>query len=1365
MLYRKEYRDSTLTIAAPGAVTPRQAPPRRRPAVGAESPVRWARMRWARIRWPRMRWAWKRSNPVQGTSLLYASLLCASIAALLLAAPAAAVINGGCVDDVTFGNSNQSNNCTANDLTFVAVGLGVQDDGCVSTTDTVSIFLRAVIQNTTAQTRYDVGMYFATDGDPNGDGALRGSCAREILKPASANVGATACPPLDLSSGSGPFYNDEGDACSDLIAQGNNAGCDVDGDGLRDPATFDLVEAVTFSCRDVELTPTGFVNLPLCSTWGNNNNQVSTDGNVTCDSELEAVPGTKAKCRCEDLDTTIPAPELGLSCTCASPTTVRPGFPVDCSLTYTNSASCVPDASTEERFRCGTAGFVRFDVDDDRTGAEAGTFAVNDAGRGSTAGIPGEIQWTPASTPELTSGIVGPSETDTLDFRYTVSEDATDGAIDLTAQTIWSNDASFTDPRVQSLSATCDITVNATYAAISSFRAEAGEAATVESTAVQSTADGAAPAGTAPVTLIWETASEVGTRGFDLYRLDAAGEDGTGSWTKVNDHLLPAAAHLPGGRYELVDRGLPRSFRTGDIVTYEVVEEDETGQRQSHGPFRVEIGRAGQLSAGHPAPPEARRPTGSQTAPTPAGDPAVSFEVVGDSSSASGTSLDGFVASRRLPSPEDRRRLGEVSFEASSDAARQGRGATDGAPVRARVEVAGAGLVLLPAADLATAWGVSEAEARRTLDRGQVLLTGRGREIPWEATEGGLRFWAQGIDTLFTRTDVYFAQAGSRGPKMDAVRGGGRVPAAVEPGSFPFRLHAEEDVLHRPVVAQQPDQDYWFWRGILSGHPALGSASFVLEPAAVADDPGSPELTVHLWGQSSDPTGPDHRATVRLDGQLLGEITWEGLGPRQEVLAVPPGLIDDGPLEIEVLGLEGSFFVDGFDLTYRRRLEARDGQLLFPADGRRAVTIPGFESSEVGVYEILGPSQVRYLDDRRLRVDADPGGTWRVTFELPDPDAEYLAVDLASGAVLPASVRPDRPSDLRDPSLRADYLIVGPGELLGAAEELADLRRAAGLEVEIVDLEDVYDEMRHGLSDPEALRDFLETAWSTWELPPSMVVLLGKGSYDYRGLLPFGANLMPALMAPTRNGLVPSDASYAVFGDDPLPRMAVGRLPVASADELSALVDKLTAYEEGLGTWTGPALMLADNPDSAGSFPADADALASTLPDGLAVERIYLGQPLSLAESRQRTADGFRAGAPLLTYVGHGGFDRLAAEGILRTADVAALGNGDRLPLVTTLTCNIGMFAFPGFTSLGERLVIEPAGGASAVWGPVGLSLNGEANRLGRRLLPRLSAGQARAETLGEAILGALAEYLEQGGDPEMVRIYGLLGDPATALP
>ena len=188
------------------------------------------------------------------------------------------------------------NSCTANDVTFILVGLGDQTNGCVTPTDTVSIFMGAKLQNTSGQTRYDIGLFvydYLGAGDPTPDAYGGRQCAVEALKPVYGTAGTSTCGPLNLSGGSGPFYNDDGDTCGDLV-KGQCNSADV---------FMKFTSAVTIPCTDSigangSTQPDGFVDIPTCATWGNSSNQVGPGG--TCTDETSVHPGTGAKCNCAD---------------------------------------------------------------------------------------------------------------------------------------------------------------------------------------------------------------------------------------------------------------------------------------------------------------------------------------------------------------------------------------------------------------------------------------------------------------------------------------------------------------------------------------------------------------------------------------------------------------------------------------------------------------------------------------------------------------------------------------------------------------------------------------------------------------------------------------------------------------------------------------------------------------------------------------------------------------------------------------------------------------------------------------------------------------------------------------------------------
>jgi hypothetical protein len=266
-------------------------------------------------------------------------------------------------------------------------------------------------------------------------------------------------------------------------------------------------------------------------------------------------------------------------------------------------------------------------------------------------------------------------------------------------------------------------------------------------------------------------------------------------------------------------------------------------------------------------------------------------------------------------------------------------------------------------------------------------------------------------------------------------------------------------------------------------------------------------------------------------------------------------------------------------------------------------------------------------------------------------------------------------------------------------------------------------------------------------------------------VLGLGGNLVPPLMVSTDSGLFAADNLFADVNGDGVPGFAVGRLPVVSAGELLAYVAKLAAYEATPGAnWINSALMLADEVgpnDGLTDFAADSIAVTAGLPPGYAPQQIVV-TPGGVAAARSALFAGLGAGAGLVSYFGHAGLDRLSPEGLLTTADAAALANGPRLPLISALTCSVNRFDVPGFSPLGEVLANQPRGGAIAVWSSSGLSVHPEAKTLAQAFYYAL-ANPANLR-LGDATQEALRRYASTPGTIATVDLYTLLGDPAILL-
>ena len=116
---------------------------------------------------------------------------------------------------------------------------------------------------------------------------------------------------------------------------------------------------------------------------------------------------------------------------------------------------------------------------------------------------------------------------------------------------------------------------------------------------------------------------------------------------------------------------------------------------------------------------------------------------------------------------------------------------------------------------------------------------------------------------------------------------------------------------------------------------------------------------------------------------------------------------------------------------------------------------------------------------------------------------------------------------------------------------------------------------------------------------------------------------------------------------------------------------------------------------------------------------------------------------------------------MLTNADVPALTNGAKLPVLSAMTCLVGRFSAPGYDSIGEVLVNHAGGGAIAVWAPTGLSLNEQATKLNRAFFEYIYANED--VILGDAVQASMRAY-DSNVATFLMKIFTILGDPALRL-
>jgi hypothetical protein len=339
--------------------------------------------------------------------------------------------------------------------------------------------------------------------------------------------------------------------------------------------------------------------------------------------------------------------------------------------------------------------------------------------------------------------------------------------------------------------------------------------------------------------------------------------------------------------------------------------------------------------------------------------------------------------------------------------------------------------------------------------------------------------------------------------------------------------------------------------------------------------------------------------------------------------------------------------------------------------------------------------------------------------------------------------RPDLAALLAAPAgaTGLDGVVIAPAPLAAAAEALVAAHAARGLVSKVVQVEDLFDAYGFGARTPEALRRYLAELVVIHGL--RFATLAGAGSLDERGLLGTNDALLPLPLRTVPSGLAAFDAAYADPDGDGALDIAIGRVPVTTAAALRAYGEKLA----GAGAPTR-ALVLHDDDQAHAPFSASAADVADLFP--WPYTTVGLG-PLALADARRRMFAELAAGVGVTLYVGHGGLDRLAAEGLLTKADVPGLA-GSRAGVVVGLTCVINRFETPGFSSLGESLAASPA--ALAVLAPAQPAVHDESEAFGRELAAQLAVQRF----VGDAFLRAARL------DPAVGAGFALLGDPTAPV-
>lgn len=368
---------------------------------------------------------------------------------------------------------------------------------------------------------------------------------------------------------------------------------------------------------------------------------------------------------------------------------------------------------------------------------------------------------------------------------------------------------------------------------------------------------------------------------------------------------------------------------------------------------------------------------------------------------------------------------------------------------------------------------------------------------------------------------------------------------------------------------------------------------------------------------------------------------------------------------------------------------------------------------------------------------------------------------------------------------QAEMLIITPRVFWEQAQALADFHRENdGMDCVLADVDEIYNEFSTGKVDPTALRDMIRMLYLRSEGRLQYVLLLGKGTHDFRNLKGVNNNFIPTY----ENSYSPcsevasmcSDDYFALMDDDEGDNcdgkvdLGVGRIPITTPEQGDAVIRKIRHYSDldaTHGAWKNDHLFMADNDTKL--YPNYAEFLGNIIDTAcptVTVKKLYLDSyPVVKTPSGDRAPlahqalmDYFEKGILVMSYTGHGGIKNLSGEWVLALSDILSLSNYDRLPFIHTATCEFSKFDKPDVVSGGELLLLNANGGAIAL-----LTTVRPTQPMTNQMMSRSVACHLYEKENGQSLrFGDFYRIVKS--DPLYYRkanmVYVLMGDPALRM-
>lgn len=636
-------------------------------------------------------------------------------------------------------------------------------------------------------------------------------------------------------------------------------------------------------------------------------------------------------------------------------------------------------------------------------------------------------------------------------------------------------------------------------------------------------------------------------------------------------------------------------------------------------------------------------------------------------------------------------------------------------------------------------------------------------------------------NSLYTKTTIYWLTwTGDAGLRYED-RSTTPEPGATDVNRVTQTFHRELDFAYYDGDSDDSKHPYYthgegrYWWDYVQN--SVRKDSTVLGPM-VAPFPGLTYINAQI--EVRVVAGSAARRQVRLKGrtwnngyQLQDEKDWTGYGYRTLTASIPQSNLyyypEGNQVYAEVVIDNASYngvtpnkvFIDWMRVTLLRNLSARNGKDMFPSNGSGTYRYLLNAYTPNTAIVVLDP-----VTGRRYSGTTDGDGAFSFG-DAGNGSGRYWTAQ-PSAIRTPTAIRVDAVRDWAGATNAADYLIVTPPGLRTSAEAYADFHTTHhGYQVEVVDLQDVFDQFDYGRPTPVALRRFFQQtrAWST---APRYALLWGDARY------PHPDTTLAGWEVPSY-GVSSSDSWYVQGVDSATDReefMAIGRIPLRSTADANLWLQKATRYVEApFSEWQQRAYFLTGGVDTEQTtFQIHARTwahFAGAEPAGQDTSFFFKTSNSTLDTSlRDSIRVAIRRGSSTLSYFGHSSSQTWE----IVTDAASEFDNAGRLPFVLSLGCRTGAFGAgldrtTDVRTLSESLLLDGESGGIGHWGSSELGTVGASSVLGRLIYEAIYPDSLRV--IGDAVRTAKNRFVDirtQYWDIRHSIQYNLIGDPGLRL-